>query len=106
MAFKMKGSPMQRNFGIGKKAREERLKRQGENADANELVEKRTRLKKKKEKREAKGKGTKLIDKRIENNQTRINNNPEALSWRKKNKWGVGDKKPGPRYDASSNVRT
>jgi len=81
----MKGTPMQRNFGIGKEAR---LKRQGEKGDANELVAKRTKLKEKKEKREAKGKNTKFLDNRIDKNQTRIDNNPEAISWSK-------NKKPG-----------
>ena len=83
MAFKMKGSPMQRNFGIG---REARLKRQGEKGDANELVAKRTKLKEKKEKREAKGKNTKFLDNRIDKNQTRIDHNPTAIGWSKNKK--------------------
>jgi hypothetical protein len=62
--------------------KEDRLKRQGENSDANELVEKRTKLKDKKKKREEQGKGTKFIDNRIDNNQERINNNPEAIEWK------------------------
>ena len=77
MAFKMKGfSPFDKKTDAEKAAK---------------LVEKRKKLRDKKKKREDKGKGTGLIDRRLENVQDKINENPEVKKWKEK-----GDDKPTP----------
>ena len=47
------------------------------------LLKKRKKLKERKEKREEKGKKTKRIDRRIDRNQQKINENPTARKWKK-----------------------
>lgn len=62
--------------------------------DINKLVEKRKKLKEKKETREKKGKGTKIIDKRIKRNQKKINENPTAQKWKKEGEKKAKKKAP------------
>jgi len=83
--FKMRGNPMQRNFGIGSPV-------QKKEKSANELVAERTKLRENQSKldeRKAEGKKTFLGNyrrkrnlKKQEKNQQLINTNKEALSWR------------------------
>jgi len=79
--FKMKGSPMQRNFGIGSPLHNDQK-------ELTELVQKRTKLRKKEEKREEKRKSgkkvflgkikTKINKKKLEKVQKEINANAKA----------------------------
>ena len=85
--FKMKGSPMQRNFGIGASPVNKKDK------TASELVAERTRLRKraaKLKKRKEEGRVTFLgkrkrrkTKEKIEKVQAKINVNPQALQWKK-----------------------
>jgi len=95
--FKMKGNPMQRNFGIGSPV-------QKKEKTANELVEERTKLRENQSKldeRKAEGKKTFLGNyrrkrnlKKQEKNQQLINTNEEALSWRNNSEKKIPVKPP------------
>ena len=103
MGFKMKGSPAATGMISGTPAHASALKMKADRGasasplykelTANELVAKRTKLKEKETKREAKRKAgkkvlfgnlkTKINKKKLEKVQKKIDTNPEALSWRK-----------------------
>jgi len=54
------------------------FKKKTDREKLNKLIEKRKKLKKKKEVKESKNKKTKIVDKKIEKNQSKINKNKAA----------------------------
>ena len=107
--FKMKGSPMQRNYGIGSPMEK---KPETDQEELTRLVNKRTKLKNKEAKRDAKREAggkvllgdlkTKINKKKLAKTQAEINANAKAQEYRRKGKEKQKNKESGP----PTNVRT